>query len=370
VIGLVLSPAALNPVDAAWVSVGALLMGGLLLAAVRCLDGRSLTDAALWATTLAMISSLVLVALSVGQTNFHGRAMGVFANPNTLGMVSALWFALALTRSRFWIPVLPLSLAAIVLSGSRGALLAWCAGLFVWLWRGGAGRRHRAGLPLHLTRLLLVGILAVMVHSAVVHFTSADVQSPDQGIARTSESGRLLLLQHAWQRFLERSLTGWGLGTEHIEGVSHPHVLPATLAMQLGIAGILVAAATIWALIGSLRNERVGASVLGAFAVTAMVAESWLFGVGSFLAWSFWFGFAGQLSQPSEPYGLPLGQTAAPVRLRRPSSPSGDSGMPVSTAPNGPSHTRGGGAGRGGSGDSPRPRGPHLADASGPSGPG
>lgn len=298
--GLVLSPAALDPRDAALVSTGVVLMGGLLLASVRSIDGRQITDAAFWSTTVAMVPSLILIALAIGQTNYSGRALGIFGNPNTLGMVSALWFALALTRRRSWAAVLPLSFSAIVLSGSRGAFIASCAALLTWLWLGGVSRGRMSDGQLMLLRAAMTVLTLDLAFVAVGYFESGRVSSAGSGLARISESGRLALLEHAWLRFLERPLTGWGLGLEQVDGISHPHTLPMTLGFQLGVFGVGLAAAAVLILLRGLRFGSPGLAALSTYALVAMLAESWLFGAGSFVAWAFWFGFGGLFTSLAE----------------------------------------------------------------------
>lgn len=295
-LGLLLSFFAYAPSDVALVSTGLIAMGVLTIVTVRAIGGEATADAAYGAITVVMLLSLATLALGVGQTNYSARAQGIFTNPNTLGVSAGLWCVLSLNRKRSWIAVVPLSLFMIAQSGSRGAMLSTVVALGGWLWGSRATTLHRSRTAVYLVRGLLILVFLGSFRQAIEFYETPDHIGSESGVLRESTSNRPELAHVAWTRIQERPITGWGLGLEQVDGVSHPHILPLTLTFQLGIAGLLLSVCVIVLLVRGMASGVPGVVPLVIFSIVDMVAESWMFGPGSFVAWIFWFSLSGLLA--------------------------------------------------------------------------
>lgn len=287
--GLLLSLLAEDPADAASVSAGLVLMGWLLIQALTNIPAREVGNAVFSAVTFASLLSLLTIVLSVEQDNHFGRSVGVFENPNQLGMMSGLWCVLALSRRRAWVVVVPIALTIIVLSDSRGSLFATTVAIVGWLWMGGTSIRPRRTRYLLTTRMMVTLFLGALV-LGLSSLMGQAVGSIDSGVLRASDSGRIELLQIGLERFAQRPFAGWGLGTERIEGVLQPHLLPLSMGVQLGIVGLVISAISIVLLVSIMKERDPGLVAIALFGLVSMLFEAWLFGTGNMTAWGFWFG--------------------------------------------------------------------------------
>lgn len=145
------------------------------LAATRIL--RDQRDVAIMGALLLLAPTVIAVVQTVrGDLVLGGRASGGFAQPSELGLAAALTFAavwpVALRYRRWALLPVVLALIAVVLSGTRIAVLAMAAVMLVpaLVARGAGGRRLRRGL---VVALLLVPLTLPFAGTTLGRLTDA-----------------------------------------------------------------------------------------------------------------------------------------------------------------------------------------------------
>lgn len=248
--------------------------------------------------------SLQAVAAAVALANVAGVAVGgagarysgLFANPNTVGVATALLFPLALnqafngstSRNRLFFTMIAGLLAAeAAAAASRGGMLAIAASYLVL----GAVRLRPRGSPRRMALYLLPAVVAVAVAFMVVdphRFSTKNTREDLWGIAP--------------ELFNQRPVGGTGFGTTQVvlipyssrTGYSDPrgvdfHNSYLNLLVDLGSLGV-ASFAGVLALAWRRRKEAsalvVGIVVAG---LTSGFFESWMFSVGSGFSFVFWF---------------------------------------------------------------------------------
>jgi len=224
----------------AWLMLAVLAAGAVSMVlfehGFRDVDNRSrfvvMPWIALWAFALnlqlrwlwrgALLGLLLVFGLSLQQVLGGAPRAELFTNAIVLADIVVMLLVLALfcrphgVRGWAWgLPALAAGMAALVLTGSRGALLALLAVLLVMAltlrWR-----------TLRLRLMVLATLLGVAV-VAVVSFPElrhqvrltelhSDVQRLERGDTDSSAGARVERLQVAWDTFLEHPLTGVGVG--------------------------------------------------------------------------------------------------------------------------------------------------------------
>lgn len=218
----------------------------LLLTTVAPYAGRRAIDCLHWFMWLAAcVYSLAAFASGPGaQGRFAalGGGPNVFVRVMLLGVLAAVTIYAKSHRNWVILPV-PIFLAAALLSGSRGGLLA---GLFVGMLAVGA-RWMRLSAARTLRVMGAVLALSLPIYYLVGGLLSSFVQSRflDQTLAGKYTSGRPQLLQEAGSLFWSRPVIGVGLDGYYgyvgsIVGVSYPHNLVAAIAAEGGILGLLL----------------------------------------------------------------------------------------------------------------------------------
>jgi O-antigen ligase len=159
------------------------------------------------------------------------------------GVILAIYAVLAATRA--WarmaaIAVLPLLTVALLAAGSRGPVVAFAAGLVVFLALIASGRRARQRLLLVATGLLGAGIVVPLaLPSSSVGRAISTLVGSSSGL---SSNGRTELWAEAYTVFAKHPL--WGLGTGGFAWLSpgklYPHNLLLEMAVELGIIGALL----------------------------------------------------------------------------------------------------------------------------------
>lgn len=175
-----------------------------------------------------------------GRLSVLGGGPNVFGRMLAVGLVCLLWLILA-GHLPMWAGLLaPLLLAALVLSGSRGAMAAGFAGVVYLALTARVGARRGLG-TLAFIALLGVGLLA---------FTSAGSRVADVVQLRVLEltfeerygSGREVLLAISWEIFRANPILGGGLGafSEYIGFDTYPHNIVMSVLTAVGIVGGLL----------------------------------------------------------------------------------------------------------------------------------
>lgn len=258
---------------------------------------------------LVTLHRLVFVLTVIGlgaaiRGGFGTRASGIHANPNTLGYVALLAFALHLglrsERSRWrdlTASVVPLTVVAA--TGSRGAIAGVLLSIAHLALRGGSRRRavSTAGVA-----AALIGITLVMPVPAPLDIVAA--------IDRTFGSDRLDLSgrQEGWQVMVElwreRPVLGWGLRTTD-EALNLPtqaygrgggHSSYLQTLVENGLLGALMLYGAILVALrtppprssGPRRDCWIAASSTCVGGLGHMTGESFVLGIGGLFPLVFW----------------------------------------------------------------------------------
>lgn len=210
-----------------------------------------------------------LADLPWGRTNYLAGLI-ILAIPLTVGL---LGHARSIGLRALWAAVLLLNVAGLVVSSSKGAILALLAGAFASY---GLDRRARA------VRWIFFGVLAVgaalfvagPLHEAARYHLQQDALG-------YSASERMELYRLAWDRFLTHPVFGLGLDNfsvvlNRLRGVDTvPHNFELGFLAEVGLPGLVLALAWAWALgatawrararAGDARERSLALGLWGAF---------------------------------------------------------------------------------------------------------
>ena len=191
-----------------------------------------------YTSPLGMVMAIMskVVDLPSGDTNYLSGHL-ILAIPVAIGLI-----ACAPRRSHQigWIAVVALALTGLVLSMSRGGIVALLVAFVVAF-----GLERRQAMAPRLIVLFLIGVGALL-------YTIGPLQSVIEmrlgmGALEYSASERLDLYQLAWREFLHHPVLGIGLNnfsvvSHHLRGVdTTPHNLPLGYLSELGLPGFLLA---------------------------------------------------------------------------------------------------------------------------------
>jgi O-antigen ligase len=214
----------------------------------------------LWALTVSCLVLAILQALDITSTgNVHeqGRVSAFGINPNSLAWVLSLGLlalvGLAYGREDMSLKVRLLTwlsfgvfAAAIIRTGSRGAIVALVAGFMTFLLKG---RSLGTKLKVGLIALLAIGAL-VWISS---HIEAVRVRW-ERTLFQADTAGRDKIFQVAWEMCQEQPLIGWGpihhyfeLGSRlgHSRPVD-PHNLYLWILIETGLLGAVPFFAGLW----------------------------------------------------------------------------------------------------------------------------
>ncbi len=230
-----------------------------------------------------VISSITL--LPFGESFIGDRLRGAFISPNTLGALLALATPIAASRSRFLLVPWSSAFVIVILSGSRGGLLALSLAAIVILIR---------------ERRILT--LAVFVASAILVLTAGVVRTQADQEETFGVNTRQLVWADVLDASLERPIAGHGFGavgeiefsaqTQRFAG-TQPQTHSSWLdgLYEQGFLGL-----TFWIvlLLIGLKAAWSAGSVWFATLVAGVVSatfESWMFSIGGGLGSLFWLVF-------------------------------------------------------------------------------
>jgi len=266
-----------------------LMVGGIVLlvgAAPRAWSSTwraSVERAVGIAFCIIVVSTLVLWPLS---ESFDGdRLRGAFTSPNTLGALLALTTPIAASRSRFGLVHWTLALTLMIVSGTRGGLLALSVAAALML----------------LQRRRVFQLSAFVVISALV-LASGVVRAVGDGEESAGVNTRTLIWNEVIDESQDSVLTGYGFGaiddfqfsaeTQRWAGTSpqsHNSWLDAWY--EQGALGIIPWAFTL--AVGLWTAVKAG-PYWGATVIAGLVSatfESWMFAIGGGIGSLFWLVF-------------------------------------------------------------------------------
>lgn len=214
---------------------------------------------------LGAACALYVISLSDGATNrFKLGDMNNIAVGITQALELACLVACAYAiSSRGWLRGLGVVVAgltgqALLITGTRGALLAVLAGLVFYLVRLFGVRRLAAAALLAGPVLLLLG--SVLVDPARIDAFS-DVRVLNFSSYGSSEDAssaiRLLIFAEAWRLFVENPIWGIGLGGfEAITSAPYPHNIELELLTNTGLAGFALVMAIVVPTAATMADPR------------------------------------------------------------------------------------------------------------------
>jgi O-antigen ligase len=264
---------------------------------------------------LIMLAALVVLGGGLllypvrGSLMSGERFSGLMENPNSVGLLTALMMPLAverlLSRGRFRdFLLVTVMVVGVVLSGSRGGMLATLIGTTYLLWKA-----HK--------RVFVVGLLASLAATILILLSPREreaemVVDPYLRVETlASGGGRVEVWPIAIKMIKQRPLLGHGFGTEDLlfqsygydpesflqHTGSYLHNSYLGLTAQLGLVGAVTFFLPLLLfayhrLRGSLGNAHLEVThALEGTLVAALVAcffESWIYSMGNSQAFPFW----------------------------------------------------------------------------------
>lgn len=199
-----------------------------------------------------------------------GRISVVGANPNELGMVLSLGVIALIgyafngrgrgfvTRALTWASFGLLS-AAIVSTGSRGALVALVSGILAWGLLFGSRRQYSR------YTVLLVAVVSIGILLSIVYSSDTAMTRWDSALQKGNTAGRDKIFPASWQMFLERPLIGWGpvnygfeLGSRTGKSYRGAHNLYLYVLIETGLAGAIPFFGALWLCLKNAWHNRQG----------------------------------------------------------------------------------------------------------------
>ena len=285
------------------------------------------------ALTLLNVAGIVakFAGLAWATDPDFGRFRGIFSNANYAGMTASLGIALAIYlvptrpagRGKFWyLFSLSVFIIALMLSGSRGSMLALGIGIVAWL-------VSRHGAKYIIPACLFLVPLGAIAWWAFPSFTEQIQASFDRTFQRSDiTSGRsdiYYLLLDIWR---ENPIFGIGYrATEELDvtGGLTAHNVYLSMLVETGILGFSAFALVILVILRAGRKRKTMSLFVPAFVILIVeVTESSLFGFGGPTALAFWmilgaYASLGMASKEPEPDDAPVvKQKARPTVISRP----------------------------------------------------
>lgn len=257
-------------------------------------------------TQNAVISGIILgaglafVGFPGAVSDYSGRHLGIFNNPNLLGMISALTFALGMgwviyKRSALVFISLLVPLSQVLLSESRTAILAV---VLVFSWTVVRTKAKNFVVVAYITSIVALGAMAVSWRPFGGYLDRFS----------TMDGGDLLNTRtNAWND-VQRTIAddplgiGWAATPTVLEewgsngvasGLSSVHNSYLQLVFELGVAGIIPVLLIVILLIkvGMMRHHgaAIGFGAVALMGLIIQITESPIFGLGQPYPYIFWF---------------------------------------------------------------------------------
>lgn len=217
-------------------------------------------------------SALGILMLSGIATDVDedGRISVVGANPNesgivlSLGVIALIGYAFNqrgrgfVTRAFIWASFGLLS-AAIVSTGSRGALVALVSGILAW------GLLFESRRQYSRYTVLMVAVVCIGILFSIVYLSDTAMTRWDKTLQRGDTAGREKIFSASWQMFLERPLIGWGpvnygfeLGSRVGRLYRGAHNLYLYVLIETGLAGAIPFFGALWLCLKKAWHNRQG----------------------------------------------------------------------------------------------------------------
>ncbi len=212
---------------------------------------------------IAIVTATGLMCLLACFSDNSDRMAVLGGGPNTFGRNMGLLFLGTLylqrrspaTKAWMWYPPMVMSLLMVVLSGSRGALLAVSVGSFIYFLIDNRYRTRNIVAIGGMGILLLTTVLATEIGN--VAFEMFENRILDQTLERQYMSGREDLYAAAFHLGREHPWFGQGLsGFTIIYGINYPHNIVLELFCETGLVGVALLALLLMAALSFVMRYR------------------------------------------------------------------------------------------------------------------
>ena len=173
-----------------------------------------------------------------GRASAFGGGTNVYSRVTDLGVIAIIGLVATRRIAPWWLVTCPLMMAATLLSGSRGGMLAALVSILIL-----TPIFRRVRLSRAISGLGVIALVLGYVYSrlSVEIDEMIEQRIVVQTLEQNDSAGRGGLYGAAWQTFLDHPLFGAGLrGFEEATGRTYPHNLFLQTAAEGGIAGLVL----------------------------------------------------------------------------------------------------------------------------------
>lgn len=267
------------------------------------------------------IGSLVCFFLGINYMTKYSKALdiehfgffgGLTKHSMMLGPISAIsflsfaWISIAVKCQNKYKIIAAigafLSLCVVMLSASRGALLAGLLGCLLMTWARYRHYMHKFYKKIFL--LIVAGILAYPVYEPYLQKVM-DKQENNIKAGNTTFYSRSSRWEHRWEEITENAVLGCGFAAMYTKnrrgeydaktGVIEPGSSWMGIASQIGLVGFLIVlymyVSTFFNLLKSNNEWSYLLIAIWGFFLVHLVIEGYIFAAGSYLCFFFWLTF-------------------------------------------------------------------------------
>src|SRR3989338_3878906 len=260
----------------------------------------------LWVMWIIFIASYLAIFIGPYRPFLNGRFMGVFANPNGMGVVSALILPLSFwkfldTGRKSALFLFLLILLSLLLCGARSSINAtlFALGYFIYV-------RSKKNNPFaFFATISFILILIWIVETLAKEFFKAYIRLESLPVL----SGRLEAWKAAVSLIMDKPLFGYGFGVEdklfglkkimfRVHSGAYAHNSFLGMLLQLGLLGLIIFFVPLFVLLFKevfSRGENKETPVLRYALRSSLIAgliccmsESWIYSVGNTQVFPFW----------------------------------------------------------------------------------
>lgn len=225
-----------------------------------------------WSVLILLISLFALFALLTmdlnamnrlsvfgGGGNYFGRLMGLLC-------LGSLFMQKHKQNIYIWIPIIAVSTVLLVLSGSRGALIAYTIGILTFL-----------VIEKIKPKLVVIFVMLFIVLMGLLNYTHIGRKATEtfkhrvikRVITERDDSSRLMIYRAAYNMWLENPVRGAGLAAFRASGIAaYPHNLFLESLCEGGIIGFLLLLSTLFLFFVKILNLK---SYIDSASVSALV---------------------------------------------------------------------------------------------------
>lgn len=260
----------------------------------------------LMALAPVIISGFLMIFIGPHRPFMMGRYTGVFGNPNSLGVISAILLPLSLwqfleTRKGTSLFLLILIVVGLLFSAARNSMNAAVVSIGYFLYARAKGQRLLLFLSVASFFLFSYWVIEVLLKNFFLSYIRSE-SIPVLG-------GRLEIWPIALNLILDKPIFGYGFGVEdklialkgivlHKHSGAYVHNSYLGMLLQLGLMGFVIFFAPLFTLLSkeffSVREKEPAPMLRYALRASLIaglmccIFESWIYSVGNAIAFPFW----------------------------------------------------------------------------------